>query len=222
MPPIVQQGGDAQGEREGEIEANSMGLAYRDLISSALVNMWSVAALIEEIKRVKPEFIALSRLLSDADYRAERLKGWLASKDEDQYNRLQDPADVASIAQDPPLPFFILFEAADDPECRGMRLGVLGSILVAEVVLGALEPRSAAAREGREKSEAGARHDFRLDLWRRQPSGGHSGDRDDEPADRIHRASKPSCAMRARRSCRATRRRKRFQHQGESTCQSSA
>ena len=138
MPPIVQQGGDAQGEREGEIEANSMGLAYRDLFSSALVNMWSVAALIEEIKRVKPEFIALSRLLSDADYRAERLKGWLASKDEDQYNRLQDPADVASIAQDPPLPFFILFEAADDPECRGMRLGVLGSILVAEVVLGAL------------------------------------------------------------------------------------
>jgi hypothetical protein len=138
LPPIVQQGGDSQCEREQEIEANSMGLAYRDLMSSALVNMWSVAALIEEIKRIKPEFIALSRLLSDSTYRAERLRGWLASKDEDQYNRLQDLADVASIAQDPPLPFFILFEAADDPECGGMRLGVLGSILVAEVVLGAL------------------------------------------------------------------------------------
>ena len=44
-----------------------------------------------------------------------------------------------SLADNPPLPFFILFEAAMDPESRGMRLGVLGSILVAEVVFGALQ-----------------------------------------------------------------------------------
>ena len=50
----------------------SVGLAYRDLMSSGLVGLWSVGALIEEIKRQRPEFIALSPLVvrSEAARRA--------------------------------------------------------------------------------------------------------------------------------------------------------
>jgi hypothetical protein len=138
FPAIVQQPGDAPCNRQAEIQANSFGLAYRDLMSSSLVDMWSVPALIDEIKSIRPDFIALSPLLSDPALRIERLKNWLGSPEEDQYNRLQDPADIESIAEDPPLPFFVLFEAADDPQCQGRTLGVLGSILVAEVVFGTL------------------------------------------------------------------------------------
>jgi hypothetical protein len=138
LPAIVEQSDDNPPDRRDEIEANSIGLAYRDLMSGALVSMWSVPALIEEIRRVRPDFIALSRLLSDPAHRAERLTSWLGSTEQGQYNRLRDAAEIRSIAEDPPLPFFVLFEAADDPECRGMTLGVLGSILVAEVVFGAL------------------------------------------------------------------------------------
>jgi hypothetical protein len=138
FPAVLQQAGDAECDRQAEIQANSVGLAYRDLVSSSLVGMWSVPALIEEIKGLEPDFIKLSRLLRDPAFRVERLKNWLGGTEAGQYNRLRDPADIRSIAEDPPLPFFVLFEAADDPECQGKTLGVLGSILVAEVVFGAL------------------------------------------------------------------------------------
>ena len=136
FPAIVQQAGDAKCDRQAEIQANSVGLAYRDLVSSGLLDMWSVPALIEEINGIEPDFIKLSRLLNDPAFRVERLKKWLGSSEDGQYNRLRDPADIRSIAEDPPLPFFVLFEAAE--ECQGRTLGVLGSILVAEVVFGAL------------------------------------------------------------------------------------
>ncbi len=105
-------------------------------MSSGLAGLWSVGALIEEIKRERPELIALSPLLSDPKRRAAALKDWLG-----RHARSKGPTNVAdlnSLADNPPLPFFILFEAAMDPKTRGMRLGVLGSILVAEVVFGAL------------------------------------------------------------------------------------
>ena len=85
------------------------------------------------------QLIAQSRLLSDSAFRAESLKEWLSGAGQaGQYNRLTDSADIQSIAESPPLPFFALFEAATDSRQQGMTLGVLGSILVAEVVFGAL------------------------------------------------------------------------------------
>src|SRR5262249_59813687 len=48
------------------------------------------------------------------------------------------PADIETLSNDPPLPFFVLFEAMQQPEARGLHLGPLGSIIVAEVIFGAL------------------------------------------------------------------------------------
>ena len=46
--------------------------------------------------------------------------------------------DIETLANDPPLPFFILFEAMQQPHSEGMHLGPLGSIIVSEVIFGAL------------------------------------------------------------------------------------
>ena len=48
-------------------------------MSSGLASLWSVGALIEEIKRERPELIALSPLLSDPKRRASALKDWLGA-----------------------------------------------------------------------------------------------------------------------------------------------
>jgi hypothetical protein len=47
--------------------------------------------------------------------------------------------DIETISNDPPLPFFVLFEAMQQPQAEGLHLGPLGSIIVAEVVFGAIE-----------------------------------------------------------------------------------
>jgi hypothetical protein len=112
------------------------GLAYRDLMSAAFVRMWSVNGLIEEIRSRRPALIRNCRLLADRWYRVERLRAWL-----EQHRGDMTEADIHTLANDPPLPFFILFEAAmgpDDPTKRGKTLGVLGSIIVAEVIFGAM------------------------------------------------------------------------------------
>jgi hypothetical protein len=49
--------------------------------------------------------------------------------------------DVEAIAVDPPLLFFVLFEAFKDPESRGCRLGRFGSILIADTLFGELNNR---------------------------------------------------------------------------------
>ncbi|HXO69182.1 MAG TPA: peroxidase family protein [Bradyrhizobium sp.] len=112
------------------------GLAYRDLMSAAFVRLWSVNSLIDEIRSRRPALIRNCRLLNDRWYRVECLRTWL---EKDRGGMTE--ADIHTLANDPPLPFFILFEAAmgpDDPTKRGKTLGVLGSIIVAEVIFGAM------------------------------------------------------------------------------------
>lgn len=116
-------------------ETGRVGLLYRDLLGSALTGMWSVDALIAEIAARRPQLIALSRLLSDRAYRASQLRDWLASTP--CYGGLS-PQDIETISNDPPLPFFILFEAMQQPQAEGLHLGPLGSIIVSEVIFGAL------------------------------------------------------------------------------------
>jgi hypothetical protein len=45
-------------------------------------------------------------------------------------------SDVAALAADPPLPFYVMFEAMHDE--AGLRLGRLGSLIVAEVLYRAM------------------------------------------------------------------------------------
>lgn len=113
----------------------SAGLGYRDLMSAALVGLWSVGALIAEIKRRRPDFIALSPLLDNDAQREQSLRTWLTAPG---HASGLDNDDIESLAKDPPLPFFILFEAAHEPGANGLRLGALGSILVADVMFRAL------------------------------------------------------------------------------------
>ena len=113
-----------------------VGLLYRDLLGSSVAGMWSVDALIAEIGARRPDFIALSRLLGDRAWRVEQLREWLSSAST-AYGRLTSQ-DIETLSNDPPLPFFVLFEAMQQPEARGLHLGPLGSIIVAEVIFGAL------------------------------------------------------------------------------------
>jgi hypothetical protein len=114
-------------------QTNRVGLLYRDLLGSALAGLWSVDALIAEIALRRPHLIGLSRLLSDRPYRVGQLRDWLAS--EPAYGGLTSE-DIETLANDPPLPLFTLFEAMQQSE--GLHLGLVGSIIVSEVIFGAL------------------------------------------------------------------------------------
>ena len=46
--------------------------------------------------------------------------------------------EIETLSNDPPLPFFVLFEAMQQPSNEGLCLGPLGSILVSEVIFSAL------------------------------------------------------------------------------------
>jgi hypothetical protein len=115
-------------------ETDRVGLLYRDLFGATIAGLWSVDALIAEIALRRPHFINTSRLLADRAWRVSQLREWLASSP--VYGGLTGE-DIETISNDPPLPFFILFEAMQ-PEAKGMHLGPLGSIIVSEVIFGAL------------------------------------------------------------------------------------
>jgi hypothetical protein len=116
-------------------ETGRVGLLYRDLFGAALAGLWSVDALIAEIAIRRPNFIALSRLLADRPYRVSQLRQWLAAAP--TYGGLT-AEDIETLSNDPPLPFFVLFEAMQQPQAEGLCLGILGSIIVSEVIFGVL------------------------------------------------------------------------------------
>jgi hypothetical protein len=80
--------------------------------------------------------LGMSRLLTDRGFRVSQIREWLAS--EAAYSPLTIN-DIETLANDPPLPLFIWFEAMRQPQAEGLHLGPLGSIIVAEVIFGALE-----------------------------------------------------------------------------------
>jgi hypothetical protein len=126
-------------------QTNRVGLLYRDLLGSALAGLWSVDALIAEIAVRRPRLANMSRLLADRCYRVHQLRQWLVS--EPTYGRLT-AEDIETLASDPPLPFFVLFEAMQQPLAEGLRLGPLGSIIVSEVIFGALDHHRIPAGRG--------------------------------------------------------------------------
>lgn len=110
-------------------------LAERDLLRGASLDLWSVWALRKEIERRAPGTTGLSAVLADPDEARKKIAAFLTDRVEQ--TGLLSPTDVAKLAADPPLAFFVLFEAAQGPG-EGRYLGVLGSVIVAEVVFGAL------------------------------------------------------------------------------------
>ena len=127
-------GGLFSGEVFGPIdETESVGLAYRDLLSSAFIPQWSVPALAAEIRAQRPALAELSPLLWDDRERERQIGDWLGRHR--LANGLNDE-DIGYLASDPPLAFYVLFEAAREME--GRRLGVLGSLILAETLYRAL------------------------------------------------------------------------------------
>jgi hypothetical protein len=124
-------------------QTNRVGLLYRDLLGATVAGLWSVNALVAEIAARRPHLIGASRLLADRPYRISQIRDWLAS--ESAYGGLS-PEDIETIANDPPLPFFILFEAMQ--QAKGLCLGPLGSIIVSEVIFGALADNELPAGRG--------------------------------------------------------------------------
>jgi hypothetical protein len=118
------------------------GLASRDLFSGAELGLWSVDCLIGRLRNTKKLGIP-EAILRDKTCRTTRLVNWLSQHR--GMHTLRDE-DIATLAKDPPLLFYVQFEAWEDAgpdgkELRGEHLGVLGSVIVADAVFGALADR---------------------------------------------------------------------------------
>jgi len=143
-------GGLFSGEVFGPVdETESVGLAYRDLLSSAFIPQWSIAALAAEIRSRRPGLAELSPLLSDDRERERQIGDWLGR------HRLASglsDEDIGFLASDPPLAFYVLFEAAR--EMDGRRLGILGSVILAETLYRALDVGRSDRAQGAEAPNA--------------------------------------------------------------------
>jgi hypothetical protein len=111
------------------------------------------------IAHVDPALRSRSRLLSDPVYRREELAGYLATIRQSAHAEatLTD-ADIETLADDPPLLFFTLFEAMR--EAGGESLGILGSVIAAEVFREQLTRADAAWISGRDHIAGLSEHLF--------------------------------------------------------------
>ncbi|HYZ22771.1 MAG TPA: peroxidase family protein [Rhodopila sp.] len=120
-----------------EGDAAIPGLIHRDLMRSAQAGLWSVPALVDVLR----EAVRLAPLLPDGDTVHAEVRTWLQDNRRSAFPLGDD--EVAAIAADPPMSFYILLEAelarkAANADGVGT-LGPLGSIIIAEVMLGILD-----------------------------------------------------------------------------------
>lgn len=112
-------------------DRSQFGVAFRDMMSALAAGLWSVPALIDAL-RANPELASL--LPADfAPWRAAIAEWLVAAGDVGPAFTAEE---VATLSADPPLPFFVMFEAAHAAD--GRRLGPLGSIIVADTFYPAL------------------------------------------------------------------------------------
>lgn len=120
-------------------------LIERDLLSSIAVSPWSVRALVKELRHTHGDLLSRSPFFGFNDQPAEDRPPWFESVSSwmtEQGNRSSKPPtkqDIEQLATDPPIPFFVRFEAGQDPSVGGKHLGILGSIVVADVIYGILQ-----------------------------------------------------------------------------------
>jgi hypothetical protein len=102
-------------------------LALRDMMSAALARTWRVDKLLDHILAQNQNPVPSDWMFRDSDERRDTIYNWLAAHGLAR-------ADSDTLADDPPLPFFVLLEAALDPAIAGRHLGPLGSIIIGEVI----------------------------------------------------------------------------------------
>ena len=138
-------------------DAAADGTTLRDMLSAALARCWRLDALIAEIAQRRPGLIPADWPLALPAARqaaiATRLRGLLGGS----------PAAAEAIERlnnDTPLPLFMLLEAELDPAIQGRCLGVLGSVIVAEVLY-----RKLAEGEKRISADLGSAEAALGSLW---------------------------------------------------------
>ena len=122
-------------------EHDGTGLSYRDYKSTIAAGQWKVSELMARMKPLlKPARAGAAQLLPDFKTTWQpAIKAWLAKSE------TLSAEDCMLLSEDPPWPFFVLFEAgfkpsATAPTCKGMgrHLGPVGSLVTAETIIGAL------------------------------------------------------------------------------------
>ncbi len=137
-------------EFEAKSDVDNRGLMHRDLKSSLYGELTPVPELLETLRtaleRAHPG-LGEGLLPMWPEWHA-RIEAWLSEDVGEQQHRLS-AEDRSKLADDPPMPFFVGFEAAmradrpvPDSAGMGRRLGPIGSFMVAECVLGSLRSLS--------------------------------------------------------------------------------
>jgi hypothetical protein len=118
---------------------DAAGLPNRDLVSSIYARVWSVPKLVDKLRaRSVEKGTELSNFLPAYDEHIAGLTEWLKkTADSSGISEQFTAADIAAIVEDPPMPFFVLYEA--EAKHDGVRLGPLGSIIIAETIVGAMQ-----------------------------------------------------------------------------------
>lgn len=117
------------------------GLTFRDLSSSIATRPWSVRALTRELSKTHGDLIAQSPYVrgdpgSGPPPWFDAVKTWLSQRNRPGLEFPLTDDDIRILATDPPIPFFVRFEAGTDAAIGGTHLGVLASIVVADVFYG--------------------------------------------------------------------------------------
>jgi hypothetical protein len=135
------------------LEFRDKGLPSRDFLTSSYSGLWSVPKLFGEVKKLLRER-GLDDLLPEFDVWIEPMRLWLKGNGS---SVVTENDRIMRIVNDPPLPFFVLFEAAHEIDTQGkprtvpydqfphqfvgkggQTLGRFGSILVADPIFRAL------------------------------------------------------------------------------------
>jgi len=122
-------------------DVDEPGLTARDLTSSVATQPWSVRALAQALIPTHGNLFGSSPYLAGdlSDPNNPPWNGaihdWLKQRRAQGGDNLSD-GDIKTLAADPPIPFFSRFEAGMDPAIGGTHLGVLTSIVVADVLYG--------------------------------------------------------------------------------------
>ena len=127
-------------------EGDGGGIAFRDYLSSCFADLRKVPEFWKEFSKPLPPF----------DIWKEPLRQWLEEIPGSEHSERFEPGDVERLVNDPPLPFFVQFEAAHAIDRTGKpvrqgggrHLGHLGSLIVGETIFGAIRHHPLGFEEG--------------------------------------------------------------------------
>lgn len=106
-------------------QAEKGGLPFRDVVRSVEIGTQTVASLYREVEL---RGLSAPNGLQDPEVRRDLIRTWLLQEGDLGFTE----AELVSLSENPPLAFYVLFEAA--VEAGGRTLGTLGSTIVADTL----------------------------------------------------------------------------------------